>query len=224
LSFGQRGADPRAFAVVPGSLGQQPACVPGAGLGDRTQPALLAAAGLGGEPPPRGPAGGPDATCRRAATARAAPRPDDRSRPLPGPAWNLRRRRHHALDPPAGELPRQPVPVGPPSYATRTGPGKPPQNPATRAMSAVIEKRTPARPSPSTSNTAATTFVAGAFGQRSGRTGPDSSGPPTALVGFQQRTAAVARVSASVPHGEPLSMNRLAWSKCRGLPIKGGLM
>src|SRR5205823_12097715 len=51
LSFGERGADPRAFAVMPRSLDQQPARVRGAGLGDRPEPALLAAARLGGDQP-----------------------------------------------------------------------------------------------------------------------------------------------------------------------------
>ena len=51
-----------------------------------------------------------------------------------------------------------PYPVGPASYAARTGPGSPAQNPATPAISAVIEKN--ASSPVSTSNTAATTFVA----------------------------------------------------------------
>jgi hypothetical protein len=50
---------------------------------------------------------------------------------------------------------------------------------------------------------------------------------PTAVIGFQQRTAVTAR-GLSAPlltvDAQPLSMNRLAWSKWRGLWIKGGLM
>jgi hypothetical protein len=55
---------------------------------------------------------------------------------------------------------------------------------------------------------------------------PEEANPISLSYGcvcVQQRIAAVATVSAAAPHNEPLSMNRLAWSKCRGLRIKIGL-
>jgi len=70
----------------------------------------------------------------------------------------------------------------------------------------------------------ASSEAAGACSQPVGGRDRIRSGPPTAEFGFQHKTAAVARVSATVPHGLPLSMNKLALKKLGGLPIKGGLM
>jgi hypothetical protein len=75
-----------------------------------------------------------------------------------GRARDLRRRRDHALHAPLRELRASTYPVGPASYATLTGRGRPAQNPAAARTSPFIAN---AFNSPvSASSTAATIFAA----------------------------------------------------------------
>lgn len=104
----------------------------------------------------------------------------------------------------------------------------PPLSVTTRAITlASMRDSIAASTSASTPNAAGpSSETAGACGQRGGSAGSDSSGLPRLYLVCQQRTAGTARLSAPAVSvdAQPLSMNRLAWSKCRGLPIKGGLM